>query len=155
MKFVNQYTKEEFDNADACLLSEKKYMEQQKKESEEKKDLMEKAKVEAEARKTRKKELADEVEKASKILDEAYEHYEICKQKVEDLKEEYTKRMHEVIDPAKEAIKIAKKNQMNAVIAFNQEFGAYKTTLTNADAEKEFNKLMSSLWFPSFIDLFF
>ena len=134
MKFINEYTKESFDNAEACEKSEKEFLD--KKEQETK---AEEAKVKELS--IQKKELAKSIEDADKELDIAYKEYNEAKESAKAIYKEAVDKANAILDSAREKISVAEKNKYNAISQFNSKFGTYKTFYTGEKAEKEYDKI--------------
>ena len=89
--------------------------------------------------------MADRIEEANKKLKEANENYKLARNKAAEILEKSNKEVQDILDEAKDIIRQAEKEKLEAVKAFNDKYGVYTTTLTGEQATEEFNKAISKL----------
>ena len=172
MKYYSDKLDKLFDTKEQLFKEEKMYDDKLafEKAQLEAKEVQLKAEAEAEQKATskRKKELSDEVEKATKHLDEAYKFYEAERAKAKDIYSEAQKKADEIlkkakkeadelIDIAEKEVKKASEKKTLAISEFNKEFGPYKTVITGDKAIDEYNKMIRNIdnTFAKFWDSFF
>ena len=146
MKYYSEILRKTYDTEVECTEAEKAYEEAKRAEEE--------AKAASETKiSKRKKELAAEVEKASEKLKETEEALEAAENEVKILTEEYSKKIADILKPAKEAVTEATKSRYDAIRNFNKEFGPYTTVLSSSDAYERVHK--NSLYdFVNFLKYF-
>ena len=142
MKYYSEILNKTFNTDVECLEAEKAYEDAKAKAAEVK------AASEAKASK-RKKELANAVEKATEELETAELNLEAAKEQVKILLEESNKKMVDILNPAKEAVRKANQAKYVAISNFNKEFGAYTTTISNESLNKHYKNNLFD-----FFDLF-
>lgn len=130
MKYFSEKLNQTFDTEKECLEAEKK--EQTNKQI-----------VEAQKSK-HKKELANKIEDADKKLNEANKLYDIAKQKAADILEKSNKEVKEILEAAEKEVKKANEEKLDAILAFNKEFGEYSVTYTGEKAANEYNNILRS-----------
>lgn len=130
MKYFSEVLNKSFDTEKECLEAEKK--EQTNKQI-----------IEAQKSK-HKKELAVAIEDADKQLNEANRLYDVAKQKAVDILEKSNKEVKEILETAEKEVKKANEEKLNAILAFNKEFGAYSVTYTGEKAATEYNNIVKS-----------
>ena len=140
MKIYSEILKKFYDSTEDCLQAEKEF-------NEKKTALEEEKKAKALAVSKEKKELASAVEEAENKLEKAYQEYEIAKEEAKKILEESNQKVLDIINPAKENVKVAQKERYNAISEFNKKFGLYTTTYSG---DKAFNELKRmSTWIDS------
>ena len=92
-----------------------------------------------------RKELASAVESADEKVKQAYADYETAKAKVEELSKKYLEEINAILDPAQEAVKEAERLRYEAVRNFNDNYGAYKVTVTGSRAAEDMIKAISNI----------
>ena len=157
MKYYSETLGKLFDKKEDLFAEEKAHADKLAKEKAEfeAKEAKLKAAAEEEQKTSsrRKKELSDEIEKASTFLDEAYKFYEAERAKAKDILKEAQEKADKILLEAKEEaknlvslaekeVKKASEKKTQAVSNFNKEFGPYKTVLTGDKALDEYNKLI-------------
>ena len=142
MKFYSEILETVFDDVKALEAAELAHQ----------KELAE-AKAKEDAITTRKKELAKAVEEADKELDAAYEAYEEAKKTCDEMREETKRLIAEIMEPATQIVKTAQAKRVEAINAFNKEFGAFRTTYTGDKAKREFERAISN--YNSFFNYLF
>lgn len=134
MKYYSDLTKKMYDTEKELNAAEKAF----NKELEEKKQ-------EELTISNRKKELAKRVQDADDKITSAHNVYDLALQDVKKLSDEYTKKCDEIMDAAKKTLNDAEREKYEAVLAFNKEFGPYKTTYTGEKASEQFNRIQKHL----------
>lgn len=140
---------QEYNSVKECLAADAAY---------DKKVADEKAKAEAEraakelklanekaAISKKKKEMSDAIEDASKKHDEALKLYDAAKQRAAEILKEARTKANEIVSEAAKDVESASADRMNAIAAFNKEFGVYRTTLTEAQVADEYNRIVRSV----------
>lgn len=92
-----------------------------------------------------KKELAAAITEAETVLENAYADYEVAKKQVEELSKDYLATIEAIITPAKNAVKAAEQARYDAIRDFNEQYGAYQTTLTGDRAAKELIRAINDI----------
>ena len=87
-----------------------------------------------------KKTFAKKIEEADEKVKEAYNHYDLVKEEAEKIAAEANKKIAELIDPAKQAIKDAEKERYNAIVDFNKRYGKYSVIYTGDRAFQEMKR---------------
>ena len=136
MKFYSEILEKFYDDPETLESAEAVY--QQKIADEEAK-----AKARSEEISHRKKELANAIEDADNELDAAYAAYEEAKKTCDEMYAETKRLAAEIMEPATQIVKNAQKKRVEAISAFNKEFGAFRTTYTGDNAQKEFERALS------------
>ena len=142
MKYYSEVLEKFFDSSDALLNEEAKHLEKIAKEEE---VLAKKRSAES----NRKKELANAIDKCEEELDIAYKNLNTVKKECRELVKIYEDQMNEMLTPAEEAVKKAQENRLEAIRAFNKEFGVFKTTYTDERAQREMQRtaeLFNNFW---------
>lgn len=134
MKYWSELLQKPFDTEKECLQAEKEF--KRKKAQED----VTKSAISAD-----KKLMASKIEEADKKLKDANENYKLAKNQAAEILEKSNKEVQEILDVAKESVRQAEKDRLEAVRAFNEKYGAYTTTLTGEQATEEFNKAISKL----------
>lgn len=133
MKITSELTGKEYQTVEECLKAEKEYN-----------DRKEKLKQEEDRKQAnlskRKKALANEIDKADKALTEANKLYEVARGRAAEILEKSNKEVKEIMDTAEQEVKKAERDRLNAIIAFNKEFGTYTTSITGERAAEQFEK---------------
>ena len=115
----------------------------------------------------KKKELAATIEATQLALDEAQKFYDITKSKAQEKLKAANKEARQIIDEAKalaskqyqqvesevddmmiaasKQLEKASEARMNAIAAFNKEFGPYRTVVTGNRALDEYNKVKKTM----------
>lgn len=133
MKYYSELLTATFNTEKECLEAEKKY-----KEEKDKKEKEEAARVANISK--RKKELSKAIEDADAKVAEANKLYSVAKDQAAEILEKSNKQVREILDQAEANVKEAQKEKLNAILAFNKEFGSYKVTYTGEKAAEEFNR---------------
>lgn len=134
MKYWSELLQKPFDTEKECLQAEKEF--KRKKAQED----ATKSAISAD-----KKFMAGKIEEADKKLKEANESYKLAKNKAAEILEKSNKEVETILEEAREVVRQAEKDRLEAVRAFNEKYGAYTTTLTGEKATEEFNKAISKL----------
>ena len=138
MKFYSEKLNDIFDTPEALeeaeAALESKKVEENDSTSEEKQETL------------TKKQLAHNVEEAESKLKLAYTEYDIAKKQVEDLSKKYLKAVDDILNPAKEAVKLAEQERYNAIKKFNEAYGGYSVTYTGDRAAQEMLRALNSLF---------
>ena len=142
MKYYSDLLHKLFETSDECDNAEKEYQQKLQSEEQEKKER-------ANAISREKKSLSDTIEATDADLNAAYEEYEHAKEKVREILEKSNREALDILNPAKERVKKAQKARYEAVLAYNQKYGAYDVKYTGAKALSEFNR-----WNRYFSDFF-
>ena len=100
-----------------------------------------------------RKKLSGEVEAAEADLKKAYENYEVAKETARKMIEEYNKKIQDLLNPAKEAVKEAQLAKTEAIKKYNKECGVYQKVYTGEEAQAEFKRLERT--FDSLFNNFF
>lgn len=137
MRYYSDELKKFFDTEEALLSAEEVFKEKKEKAKE------------------TKAQLAKAIEEADKKVDNAYALLEAANKEVEKLKEEYNKKIVDILTPARKEVKECNAARAKAIQNFTSKYGVYTTTYTGDKATKEFNKLAESfdkffkfpLWF--------
>ena len=87
-----------------------------------------------------KKKLSGEIDKAEEALKEAYAAYDAAKEKARIELEESNKRISDILNTAKEAVKAAEAARAAAILNFNEQCGPYQKVYTEQEAQDEFNR---------------
>ena len=137
----------EYPNVKACIQADAEYDEKiakEKAQEEAKKRAEEAAIVERKAEiSKRKKELSNAIEKAEGNLKIARTEYNNAKERAEKIMAAARKEAQLIINDAKDFLKSASTEKINAISAFNKEFGPFTTVLTGEDAQEEYNRLQN------------
>lgn len=100
-----------------------------------------------------KRKLAAAVESAEQRLADAYAYYDDNIAQCKKIQEEANKQIAEKLDPAKKRVKEAEKLKYDALVEFNNKYGAYTTTVTGKRAYDEFQRTCS--WVNELFDSLF
>ena len=92
-----------------------------------------------------KKKFADEIDKAEEAVKAAYKEYDVAKEKAAKILEDSNKQVLEIINAAKDVVNKAEKAKLDAITAFNKEFGAYQKVYTGEQARAELERFNSNL----------
>jgi len=92
-----------------------------------------------------RKALAARVEQAQSNIDKAYECYDNALEEVQKILDESNAKAEKLLNAAKEDIKRAESEKLEAIRKFNEKFGPYTTTYTGDKAKHEFDKLVNRL----------
>lgn len=130
MKYFSEKLNQTFDTEKECLEAERK-------------DQVNKQILEGQKSK-HKKELANAIEDADKKLNEANRLYDVAKQKAADILEKSNKEVKEILETAEKEVKKVNEEKLNAILAFNKEFGEYSVTYTGEKAAIEYNNILKS-----------
>ena len=146
MKYYSEKLEKTFNSEKECLDAEAKY-EREKRDRQ-----IELDKAVAESNKT-KKELSRVIENAQAEVDEANSLYDVAKEKAQQILKEANIKASDILNAAKEKVKVAEEKKYKAVADFNKKFGPYSTTLTGDRAANEYKKILkgfdnvfSDLW---------
>lgn len=145
MKYYSETLKKLFESEDELVAAEER-AEKLNKEEQEKKN-----KISA-----LKKIAATKVEVAVKAYEKAADAYEKKKtevleildkaeQEAADIINEANKEAEKQLQLANDEFKKAKKAKFDAVAEFNKSYGPFKTTITNEQVEKEYDRFISDL----------
>lgn len=144
MKYYSEILDQKFDTEKELLRAEREH----EKAQSEKKEELAGAKAETAVSKE-KKILSDAVTKAEEELSVAYDELDVANQKVKTLSKEYLKQVDSILEPAKKKVKDAQQKKYEAIKAFNEKFGPFRTIYTGQKAIDEFsriNKLADDFW---------
>ena len=144
MKFYSELLEKFYDQPEALLEAEVAYQKKLKEDKAAETSLT-----------ARKKELATAVDKADAELDAAYRELDDAKVRCKAILDESNKMMNEILDPATKKVKDAQRARVDAIRAFNKEFGVFRTSYTGDKAVKEFertSRLIDELFSHSFIN---
>lgn len=159
MKYMSEITKEFYNSEKECLEAEKLFIEKQKREEELKKQ-------KANELSAQKKEASDRIEKSLERLSDAYDKYELAEknakeiynkayEKAKEILSEAINNGRDILEGANDIIKLAKKENNEAVADFNKKFGQYKVNYTGEKADKYFRTYEKAFsGFNSLFDLF-
>ena len=142
MKYYSEVLGKFFDDSAELLSEEEKHLEKIAKEEE---ALAKKRSAES----NRKKELANAIDKREEELDVAYKNLNDVKLKCKEIIKDVDKQINEMLTPAEEAVKEAEEKRLDAIKAFNKEFGVFKTTYTDERAQREMQRtveLFNNFW---------
>lgn len=92
-----------------------------------------------------RKALATRVEQAQSSIDKAYEDYDKTLEEVQKILDESNAKAEKLLKAAKENIKRAESDKVEAIRIFNEKFGPYTTTYTGDKAKHEFDKIINRL----------
>ena len=123
MRYYSDELKQFFDTEESLLAAE------------------ETARQKQESAKATKAKYAKAIEEADKAVDDAYEALKNAKIEVEKLQKEYDEKVHSIMNPVREHLKLMQKERADAIRAFNEKYGVYTTTYTGNKALNEFMKL--------------
>lgn len=136
MKIISDYKElagQVFDSVEKCAAEEAKIDKAREKAKK------------AEGVANRKKVLADKVDAAEKSVKLAYDQYNKAKEEVRKILEESNKKMNEILANAESQVTKAESDRRDAIIAYNQEFGAYQAVYTGDRAQKEFDRIIKQM----------
>lgn len=85
----------------------------------------------------RRAELAKAVEEADTALAEAKAALKKAEEQVETLSKDYLEKTRQILTPAQQGVTEAERAKCKAIQAFNNEFGAYVKTITDAEAVRD------------------
>lgn len=131
MKFYSEVLNKTFDTVKELEVAEKE--EAKRKEAE---------KAELTKATNEKKELAKKVEEADKVLQDAYNKYELAKEECEKILKEAELEIDELIEPAKQAIRDAQKARYKAILDYNEKYGRYDVKYTGERAYQEMQRAL-------------
>ncbi len=133
MKYYSEILEQFYDDADKLIADETAHLEM---------IAAEEARLEEQKKKetNRKKTLATAIEVADAELEKAYKEFEAAKESCKKILDESNAKMVEILKPATELVKNAERARLDAVKAFNKEFGVFKTSYTGERAQKEFER---------------
>lgn len=152
MKYYSDILNKLFDTPEALNQEEKAYKKQQQEAERKQKILQEKQAKEAAELEISKKQYAAAVELADQQVSEAYKNLEIAKQDAKALSEEFMKKLSEIMEPAKQAVKEAETVRLQAIREFTSKFGVYKANYNGERAAEEYMRARSR--FDDFFTLF-
>ena len=153
MKVYSEILDKLFDSEKDCLKAEKDYAIEQKKQEKAKIAEEEKLKEEKALISKEKKEYADKIAQTEEQLKSARENYKLAQDKAAEILEESNKQVSEILNSAKEEVKKAERAKRDAIVEFNNKFGAYTKSYTGEKAIEEFNKAVDLFTNP-LVDLF-
>lgn len=88
-----------------------------------------------------KKVLSQKIEDAEKAVDKAYKEYEDAKNRAAEILEASNQQVADILNDAKAKIREAEKERTNAIVAFNQKYGAYRVNYTGERAKTESERI--------------
>lgn len=150
MKYFSDITNKTYDSEKECLNAERDFLDKQKAEEEAKK-------ARASEISNQKREAAARIEVATGDLAKACEDYENAEKHVKEIFKKAYDEAKPILMDAKLAVRKAQENKFNAVKAFNDKFGPYKTVYTGEKASRFFDKFASKFFsqdYPSIFDFF-
>lgn len=142
MKYFSEKLNKTYDTVEALESAEKEYDEKQKSIAEANNKIS-----------NEKRKLAAAVESAEQHLADAYAYYDDTITQCKKIQEEANKQIAEKLDPAKKRVKEAEKRKYDALVEFNNKYGAYTTTVTGKRAYDEFQRTCS--WMNELFDSLF
>ena len=90
-----------------------------------------------------------ELENRFEAVISPYDELDVANQRVKTLSKEYLKQVDSILEPAKKKVKDAQQKKYEAIKAFNEKFGPFRTIYTGQKAIDEFsriNKLADDFW---------
>ena len=93
----------------------------------------------------RKKELSDAIQDASSKVTEAEDAYKEAKEKASAIVKAANDKATELLKAVIKDVDKARESRMNAIKAFNDEFGAYEVRYTGNKAVEEYNKFVRDM----------
>ena len=138
MKYYSESTGEFYPSVEECEQAEKAYSEEKAaKEAKEKEALTVTSK--------RRKELADNIKKIDKEISAAEDElHSVCKE-AEKIMNEAKEKASSMRFKAQQNLREKKKERLEAIQAFNKEFGVYTRTYTGEDALSEYVSAFKTL----------
>lgn len=153
MKYFSEKLNKVYNSEAECQAAEMAFDAEQKAKAEREAAIKEQENKVAIQTSKRKKELAKAVDDAEAKVAKAYEDYEVVKEEIKKLTEEYNKKISDLTNPAKEAITQAQRERFQAISEFNKEFGAYTTIYSGNRALEEMKRANS--WINDIFNGFF
>lgn len=150
MKYFSDITNKTYDSEKDCLDAERDFLDKQKAEEDAKK-------ARASEISNQKREAAALIEATSSDLAKAYENYEKAEKNVKEIFKKAYDEAKPILMDAKLAVRKAQENNFNAVKAFNDKFGPYKTVYTGEKASRFFDNFATKFFsqdYPAIFDLF-
>ena len=152
MKYYSELTRKTYDTEKDCLRAERDFKRNQEQGTQ-KQEVVKEDKTNKSPVSKEKKECADKITEAEKLLDEANKEYSVAQDKAAEILEKSNKEVKQILDEAKEKVRNAERVRRDALLEFNTKFGPYTTHYTGEKAIEEFNKAINRFNEPIY-DLF-